>query len=572
MSVTLLPSESGTHSPPGHRGAYSSSREWSFRHCATIALTVIGFIGLYTGLSHLLNGRDLFAIILALVIQGLAVMSIHSYKGARSSGGSFNLLRGAKSLVLYVALTAVIVTFSYSFYYRLQRADDAANEIYRDHKQTVLSKLVQLESGYKSMADGFAALSRSAEVRAQEEERNGNTCKIASPKGAGSIRQFRRQDALAFSEYANQVSANVDTITARVDALHGQALGKGVQIRDTQAALNEMTDQINAALIGNPMLSGIIQFIDGRLSAADNIAYFGKTIKCDDELRTSQLLALKAAAGAIAKEPTLAPVKLLDPQSVYENALIAANTIAALVESANPLSKAKLQDLDPRIKRAKLSTGGKVYVSADYMPLIFAASIDFWLFLVVPAPRRDLEKRDFLNALARGDGRVNLRSLRTLVWLAVSVPVDDASVADLSEAKPLNLPAKFVRLRPYLHAYQNRYYLTLPHVSNAALLHDYASAVVLKGHAKPLVEEYYTVENLPTELWVQRLLHLLAPQAEGSSLNALVSAELLDRVYAVPVRVLEVSREFFAWMIGQVVEMDEGELKPEPPPQAKRTA
>lgn len=574
VSIAVFPADHEIPAAPAGAngdggGPVAPARDLSFHRIATIGLTLMGFTGLFIGLSHLLNDHRALAFILAFCIQGLAVSAIHAWKQARRTGGSFKLLRGGRSLVLYVILTAVIVTMSYSFWYRLQRAGEAANDLFIGQKQAMLGKLTQLEARYKAVADGFAALSDAATARALEEKDNGNTCKIASPKGPGPIQQFRTRDAHDFRDYAAQVSGNVADITGRGEMLRTQAMSQAMKIKATESALNEMVDQINAGLIGNPMLPGVVQFIDGRLLAADNINYFGKTVKCEDEQRTAQLIALKTAVKEIMAEKPLPGVKLLNPESTYENAMLAANRIGALIEWITSFSGVKLSDLDPSIRNAKLSNGLKVYVAADYWPLLFAAVIELVLFWVVPAPRRDEEIRDFIAALIRGNEHVLAwRNARTLLWLVISTPVDGAEIEEPSRTKALELPAKFVRLRPYLHCHKNCYYLVIPHVPATALVHDYASAVSLKGHAKTIVEEWYAVGTLPSKLWSHRLLYLLGYWDEATSPGsntALTTVDDFGSPYDVPVRVMKVSPEFFAWVIGRVVELDEEELKPDPP-------
>lgn len=571
MSQAIVPvgTVAGGHAP-------AAAREASFRHLATIGLSLMGFTGLFIGLSHLLNGHGVFAFILAFCIQGLAVSAIHAYKQARSTGGSLNVLRGGRHLALYVILTAVIVTMSYSFWYRLQRANAAADERFAEQKQSMLGKLTALEARYRAIGDGFAALSVAAAARAQEEKASGNTCRIASPKGPGPIQQFRSRDAQDFRDYAAQVRSNVTGISEHAERLRAQALGTAGEIKATQAALNDMAGQINAGLIGNPMLSGIVQFIDARLLAADNINYFGRTVKCEDEHRTAQLIALKSAAREIIKEPILPQVRLFNPESTYENALLAANRIGALVEWLNPLSSAKLSDLDPTIREARLSNGVKVYIAADYWPLLFAAVIEVILFLVVPPPRRDDAKRDFIQAVMQGEERLlRGRTLRKLLWMMASTPSGQAEIEVPSPAKPLDLPVKFLRLRPYLQSFKNRFYLVIPHDPGAAMAHDYANALYLKGHAKPLVEGGLTVGSLPSPVWTSHLLRLLASRTAASGTNgspALLHQGSSDPLHDVPVRVLEVSREFFAWAMARIVELDDDELRPEPAQARKRAS
>lgn len=578
MNLTAVPTDDETlNTTARNEGAREApgSRDYSFAYCATIALTFIGFVGLYTGLSNLLNGHQLFAFVLAFSIQGLAVSSIHTYKRARRNGSTFNLLRGGQPLALYIVLITVIVTMSYSFWYRLQRASEAANETFFAHKRVMVSKLTQLESRYKSIGDGFADLAGAAAARAHEEREKGNTCRFPSPpspKSPGPVERFRTRDGADFKDYAAQIASHVREITDRGNAVRARTLGQHMEIKATEATLNEIADQINTGLIGNPLLPGVVQFIDGRLVAGDNITYFGKTARCDDEQRTAQLITLKTAVKEIMAEKPLPPVKLLDPDSTYENTMLAANRIGALIESANPFSNTKLSDLDPGVRDIKLANGMKVYLPPDYWPLLIAAVIEVILFFVVPVPRPDNAKRDFLNALARGDEPLNWRTARQLLWFSASVPHGDSEIEEPSPAKPISLPGKFVRLRPYLHTHGNRYYLVIPHVLETALVHDYASAVALKGHAKAIVEESFTVSTLPSFLWRKRTLHLLMPYSNPTIAGAGAAVALTDQVnspHDVPVRVLEVSREFFTWMISRIVDLDQDELVPVPQLQRK---
>src|SRR5689334_21601202 len=132
MSISPMSPRQSEVQPASH-----PVRTFSFQHIATAILSVIGFIGLLNGLPHMMNGAWAFALALSLIIQGLAVLTIHRHKRARNTGGAFRSLRGSASLSLYVVLVFVIVTFSYSFYFRLMRADRAASENYATQTQTV---------------------------------------------------------------------------------------------------------------------------------------------------------------------------------------------------------------------------------------------------------------------------------------------------------------------------------------------------------------------------------------------------------------------------------------------------
>jgi hypothetical protein len=567
MSVTQFPQSdhdariqgSGSNSVCGV--PEQASRKASFHHVATIILSAIGFAGLAIGLSHLLNGNGWLAILLAFCIQGLAVSAIHSYKQARNAGSSFNPFRGGRSLALYGLLIILIVCNSYSWWYRLLRANEAAGETFTAQKQIILTKLSRVEARYKAISEGFSGLAAAASARAREEKENGNTCRIASPKGPGPIQQFRTRDSQQFRDYATQIATKVREISLRGEVVRTRALGQHGEIRVTEAAINQTAEQINTGLIGNPLLPGVVQFIDARLGAADSIEYFGRIVKCDDEQRSVQLMTLKAAAKAIMTETPLSPAKLLDPDSTYDNTMVAANRIAALIESANPFSGKTLADLDPAVRDAKLPGGIKVYLPPDYWPLVIALMIEGLLFFVVPAPQRDTGKVVFVNAIMRRD--IPFRDTRTLVWLMwlqVSVPAaeNDADESHGEGNKPLNLPPKFVRLRPYIHSYHGHQFLVIPHAPEVALVHDYADALVLKGHAKTLVEDSLTIETLPSLVWSQRVSELL------SRPSASVTGEQLAAQAQVHVRILEVSREFYAWLIGKIVELDESDLKPDP--------
>lgn len=538
-----------------------TNRKASFNHVATIILSAIGFAGLAIGLSHLLNGNGWLAILLAFCIQGLAVSAIHSYKQARNAGSSFNPFRGGRSLALYGLLIVLIICNSYSWWYRLLRANEAASETFTTQKQAILSKLSRVEARYRAISEGFAGLADAASARAREEKENGNTCRIASPKGPGPIQQFRTRDSQQFRDYARQVSAKVREITVRSEGVRARTLGQHGEVRATEAVINETAQQINTALIGNPLLPGVVQFIDARLIAADNIEYFGRTVRCEDEQRSAQLLTLKAATTAIMSEAPLLPAKLLDPDSTYDNTMVAANRIAALIESVNPFSGKTLADLDPAVRDAKLPGGMKVYLPPDYWPLVIALMIEGLLFFVVSGPQRDAGKAAFVNAIMRRD--IPFRDTRTLVWLMwlqVSVPVaeDDADEPSAEGSKPLNLPSKFVRLRPHIHSYHGRQFLVIPHAPEVALVHDYADALLLKGHAKTIVEESLSIATLPSLVWSQRVSELLSrPSAPAIS-------DQLAAQTQVQVRVMEVSREFYAWLIGKIVELDESDLKLDP--------
>jgi hypothetical protein len=536
------------------------ARQASFQHVATIILSAIGFSGLAIGLMHLLNGSNWLAFLLAFCIQGLAVSAIHSYKQARSSGSSFNPFRGGRSLVLYGLLIVLIVCNSYSWWYRLLRANEAAGETFTAQKQILLTKLSRVEARYKAISEGFAGLADAASARAREEKENGNTCRIASPKGPGPIQQFRTRDSQQFRDYANQVAGKVREISVRSEGVRNRTLGHHADVRLTEAAINETAEQINTALIGNPLLPGVLQFIDARLIAADNIAYFGRIVKCEDEQRSAQLLALKAATTAIMSEAPLLPTKLLDPDSTYDTTMIAANRIAAVVEAFLPFSKKELAELDPAVRNAKLPGGIKVYLPPDYWPLLIALMIEGLLFFVVPVPQRDAGKLEYVNAIMRRDIPIgNLGTLLWLIWLQISKPAIEEGVDETPLApKPMNLPSKFVRLRPYVHGYHGRQFLVMPHLGEFAVAHDYADALMLKGHAKTLVEDAMTIETLPSPVWRQRITVLVARACAPA---------ILDQdggTGQVRIRVLEVSREFYAWLIGKTVELDEGDLQPDP--------
>jgi hypothetical protein len=81
---------------------------------------------------------------------------------------------------------------------------------------------------------------------------------------------------------------------------------------------------------------------------------------------------------------------------------------------------------------------------------------------------------------------------------------------------------------------------------------------MLKGHAKTLVEDSMTIETLPSIVWRQRISKLLA-RASGP-----VAVDQAGDSDQVRIRVLEVSREFYAWLIGKIVELDESDLQPDP--------
>ena len=564
MTLTFKPVE--TAIAPMTPAVAAPPRAFSFQHLATLVLTTVGFIALFQGLTHMLNGSSAFAFVLAFVIQGLTVTAIHNYKRARASGGAFRLFRGVPSLTLYAMLALVIVTFSYSFYYRLTRAERAATEIFTAQKQSMLGKLAAVNSRYQTLSPGLQSLGDAADAREKDEAARGNTCRIASPRGAGPIRNFRRQDAVAFKEYAALIQSNVEEVSGRIAAVRVQSLGKG-EVKETQAQLNDMSAHINASLIANPMLMGVLQFIDGRLRAGDNIDYYGRTIKCEDEQRTAQLISSKLAAQAILKEPPLPPVKLFDPSSVQENALLAANRIAALGEWAASFFQKNLSDLDPSIADGKLSTRGKVYIHEDYLSLLFALSIEVALFFVVPVPVRDTQRRALIDGLAQGIEPISWRNVRKLAWLALSAPVDEGAMADLSEFQPLKRPGNFLLLRPYLVSFKHQYFLVIPHAPHTARIHDFAEALVLKNHAKPILDQRLAVGDLPSSAWVERLQCLLAPHHGFPDWDWSVPlpADTLDAINSVPVRVLAVSRAFFAFMITRAVEMDEDELIPEPP-------
>lgn len=565
MSVTQFPSICGDadSSASGSNSGGTperAARQASFHHVATIILSAIGFAGLAIGLMHLLNGNSWLAILLAFCIQGLAVSAIHSYKQARNVGSSFNPFRGGRSLALYGLLIILIICNSYSWWYRLLRANEAAGETFTAQKQIILTKLSRVEARYKAISEGFSGLADSASARARQEKENGNTCRIASPKGPGPIQQFRTRDSQQFRDYATQVATKVREISVRSEGVRARALGQHGEVRVTEAAINETAEQINTALIGNPLLPGIVQFIDARLIAANNIEYFGRIVKCEDEQRSAQLLTLKAATTAIMSEAPLSPAKLLDPNSTYDNTMVAANRIAALIESANPFSSKTLADLDPAVRDAKLPGGMKVYLPPDYWPLVIALMIEGLLFFVVTGPQRDTGKMAFVNGIMRRE--IPFRDTRTLVWLIwlqVSVPAAEEDDDEPSAgSKPLNLPSKFVRLRPYIHRYHGRQFLVIPHAPEVALVQDYADALVLKGHAKTLSEDSLTIGTLPSLVWSQRVSELL------SRTTAAVTGEQCAAQAQVHVRILEVSREFYAWLIGKIVELDEGDLKPDP--------
>ena len=565
MSVTQFPSnhgDAGSSANGANPGELPvrATRQTSFHHVATIILSGIGFTGLAIGLMHLLNGNNWLAILLAFCIQGLAVSAIHTYKQARSSGSSFNPFRGGRSLVLYGLLIVLIIVNSYSWWYRLLRANEAAGETFSAQKQIVLTKLSRVEARYKAISEGFSGLADAASARAREEKENGNTCRIASPKGPGPIQQFRTRDSQQFRDYATQVAAKVREISQRSEVVRSRPLGQHGDVRLTEAAINETAEQINTALIGNPLLPGVVQFIDARLIAADNIDYFGRVVKCEDEQRSAQLLALKAAATAIMSEAPLLPTKLLDPDSTYDSTMIAANRIAALFEASNPFSATKLAELDPAVRNAKLPGGIKVYLPPDYWPLLIALMIEGLLFFVVPVPQRDTGKLEYVNAIIRRDIPIgDPRTLLWFVWLQVSKPaVEEGAEETPLEPKSMNLPTKFVRLRPYVHSHRGRQYLVIPHVGELAGAHDFADALMLKGHAKTLVEDSMTIGTLPSIVWRQRVTMLLA-RTSGP-----VTVDQAGNSGEVRIRVLEVSREFYAWLIGKIVELDESDLQPDP--------
>lgn len=548
-----------------------STRSFSFQRIATAMLSLIGFVGLVNGLTHMMNGSWPFALALSFIVQGLAVVAIHRYKRARDTGGAFRYLRGGSWLSLYIVLVFVIVTFSYSFYFRLMRAERAASEIYTAQVQTLFSSMTTVASKYGALSSGFQNLADAAESRAKDEQASGNTCKVASPKGAGPIRNFRAQDAAAFRDYANMVARNAREIEERMASLRAQTFRQGA-VRETESALNQIVSQVNASSIGNPMLSGIVQFIDGRLIAGDRIDYFGKVIKCDDEQRTSQLIALKLAAQAISKEPPLPAIALFDPGSVQENALIAANRLAALVDVATSLGRKDLKELDPSVKRSRLSTGGHVYISEDYLPLIFAAVIEILLFMAVPAPIRDIHRREIVNGIFQGSVPISIRTLCRTLWLSASVPVDDGLLGDVDELKPLRLKAKFIVLRPYLHSFRSTHYLLIPHAAHTAHIQDFADALMLMRHAREVAHERFAVGALPLRSWTESLQRTLAPHygLPDWDWDMPLPPHTLAAINQIPVRCFIVSRAFFAWMIARAVEMEEHELNP--PPAARKHA
>lgn len=64
MGVASFHTENTGQSQAGNAGRVP--REFSFQHVATAILTAVGFVGLFNGLAHMMNGSWVFALVLSL--------------------------------------------------------------------------------------------------------------------------------------------------------------------------------------------------------------------------------------------------------------------------------------------------------------------------------------------------------------------------------------------------------------------------------------------------------------------------------------------------------------------------
>lgn len=525
---------------PAATGA--AMREFSFERCAATALTLIGFTGLFSGLAGLMGGHGGIAFALAFAIQGLLVVAVHRFKHARRTGSSLNLLRGGRWLLLYAVLALMAVTMSYSFWYRLQRAEPAAREAFAAQRDTLLNELAVLEAGYQAVAGGFSALADAARARATEERDSGNTCGVQTRGGVGDIQKFRQRNARDFADYARQVRAAADAIVAQSQAMR-ERFGRPEATHQTEAELNAVVRQINARVGPQPELSGWVEFITAAQHRGDHVPYQGSTVRCDDAQRTAWLHALQRSVQGLINEAKQVPVALPDPGSIHENTIVALNRIGALLQAT--FTPARLADLDPAGLTGRLPNGLTVYVTPDHWPLLIAVLIEAVLFLAVPAPQPDDAWSGFLEGLVRGSAHQGFwPTLRRLLWLWVSTPRSGPAPgqADGMPHDPGHLPDSLLGLRHYLHTYQGDAYLVIPHLPCAARAQLCATALGLMHHASVLAEEFAW-----TDLPAAWRPHILPPGlAEPAALHP---ADLR-------VRVVAMSPEFLRWLVGRSLDVD----------------
>ncbi len=308
--------------------------------------------------------------VLVLSIQLFLVYSLHRL--AKTKRFSVKL----RWLVPYLLMMLVSVFFSYGFYYKLIRADGYAKDEFTVQLSAAKTNAQQYLNAFELIQNGGDKLKEYSLKRSNEEKQFGGTCGDGSPPGKGPRQKFRLEEAEKFKYLAENIRPLTEKVKSEINELQQAIDSYTPEIKDLaafQQGLNNIVQRINANNTSF-VLSYTKEAIQSRIGKNRETIIAGKLGCPDSTITNSGKVMLKN----IAALSPLDEIKLFDPKNqkeVLKRAMeVFKNTPTVLLHSLVSdvqASKAVEQDKDKIILK-----------TADYVPLILGAVIDFMLLII----------------------------------------------------------------------------------------------------------------------------------------------------------------------------------------------
>lgn len=343
-------------------------------------IVLLSLVSFYTSF----DGLKLFALVdskkdstIGILIIGVLVLSIQLFL-------VYSLHRVAKTkrfsvkarwIFPYIMMMLVSVFFSYGFYYKLVRADGYAKDKFTVQLSAARKNTQQYLNAFELIQNGGDRLKEYSLERSNEEKRFGGTCGDDSPPGKGPRQKFRLEEAEKFKYIAENIRPLTIKVKSEIAELQQVIDSYSPEIKDLaafQRRLNDIVQRINANNTSF-ILSYTKEAINARIGKNRETIISGNLGCPDITITNSGNVMLKN----IASLTPLDEIKLFNPRDQKEVLFRAMEVFKNIPDVLVGILVADVQ--------ASKTTQNKdtiILKTADYVPLILGAVIDFMLLII----------------------------------------------------------------------------------------------------------------------------------------------------------------------------------------------